>query len=63
MEFIRTQVEPEVKDDETSLLDLYGHTKTIYSYKSGFSGMPLVWGDHWPFTVDEDGGRVMLLGA
>ena len=63
IEFIRSQVEPEVKDDETSAVDCYGHTRQVWCYKPGFSGIPLLWGNQYPRVEDIDGGRVQLIGA
>ena len=61
--FIRHEVPAELVDDQTSPIDLYGYTRSYYSYKDGFSAMPLVWGNDYPLVEDADGGRVMLLGA
>lgn len=63
IEFIRSQVEPEIVDDINSTVDLYGHTRRVSAYKPGFCAQPLVWGDQYPGIDDIDGGRVQLIGA
>lgn len=63
IEFIRSQVEPEIVDDLESPVDLYGHTRRVSAYKPGFNAQPLVWGNDYPGVEDIDGGRVNLIGA
>jgi len=57
VEFIRSQVEPEISDKRGSSYDMYGATETVRNYKDGF-------GNFLPRDPEENAAyRVSLIGA
>jgi hypothetical protein len=57
MEFIRSQVEPEIVEKLGTAYDVYGAVETVRAYKDGF-------GDFIPYDSDEHAAyRVSLIGA